>query len=122
METPKVNTGAAAPKVVPETVQQLYARLETEGLKKNIVGQSGEKGEKVRQYVRDIAKASGKTKILQSAAFNTVKSLMGDEKLDRSYFTQTIERTFTTSKEDGRIWILVDKEKVKAKPSLGKAN
>ena len=102
-------------------IAELYGKLEKEGIENPRSGK-GEKAEKVRGIVKDIGKQTGNSKILQSAAFNTVKSVMApDNKLDRSYFTQTVERTWETERDEaGRVWILLNKAKVKApaqKPS-----
>lgn len=101
-------------------IAELYSKLEQEGIDNPRSGK-GEKAEKVRGIVKDIGKQTGKNRILQSAAFNTVKDVMAPDKLDRSYFTQTIERTWETERDDAsRVWILLNKAKVKTptqKPS-----
>ncbi|MCK4518380.1 hypothetical protein KAT92_06390 [Candidatus Babeliales bacterium] len=91
---------------------ELYKELEAEGLKRN-VGR-GEKAEKVRGYVRDIAKQTGSDKLLLSATWKVTKDIITekdpDGKLDRAYFTQVVDKAWETEKDDtGHLWILMTK-------------
>ena len=101
-----------------KSVTDLYKELEAEGLKRN-VGR-GEKAEKVRGLVRDIAKQIKQDKLLLSATWKVTKDMIAakdpEAKLDRAYFTQVVDKAWETEKDQtGHLWIRMDKP-VEKKP------
>lgn len=105
------NTAQTEKPEKPINVVDLYKQLEAEGLAKPVAGK-GEKAEKIRALVRDVAKKVGKPKVMMSALYKIAKNQYPDEKIDRSYFASTLSRTWETEKDEGgHVWILVSKEK-----------
>lgn len=99
-------------------IAEAYKKLEAEGIARQRIGK-GDKAARMRVVVKDIAKTIGKTKLLMSAVYKITKEKMPADKIDRSYFSQAIERTYETERDkDGHVWIMMDKPKAeKTSPS-----
>lgn len=104
-----VDTGNTSSAAQPnESIADLYARLEADD--KSRAGSRGEKSEKVRTMVKDIAKETGKKELLLATVYKMCEAKFVEEgdKLDRPHFTQVVEKAFGTKKVDGRLWITMD--------------
>jgi hypothetical protein len=82
----------------------------------------GEKAEKIRAMVVEIGKKLKKEDLVLSAAYQAVKTALGEhEKLDRSYFQSTVERKFNVGKnETGQLIIHLNQPKTDAPKAAGK--
>ncbi|MCK9577757.1 MAG: hypothetical protein M0R51_17755 [Clostridia bacterium] len=100
---------------MPETEQkqmtatELYAQLAEEAKAK---ASSGSVGIRYRGYVTEISDKTGEKKLVMPAVIKLAKQLHPNDKIDRSYFINVIEKAWETEKDaEGVTWILVDKPK-----------
>lgn len=94
-----------------EDMKALYAQFESEAKSRS---SRGEKAEKIRQFVKGAAAQIGKNRLAMAAMYRLAKKNLAqpDEKFDRSYFTNVVEKAFETVKDDeGTVWIEVSKPK-----------
>lgn len=98
-----------------EDVTELYDKFESAA--KSRKGK-GEIAQKTRDFVEDMAKRLGKTKLSISALHKMAKELklLGDEKVEYSYFNNICQKTWEIEKDaDGVVYIDVSKPKTKSK-------
>lgn len=94
--------------------KELYAQLEAEG--KNKVPK-GDKAEKIRIFIRNVAKEVGQEKLLMSALYQMTKKQFDPEKVDRPYFQSIVTKAWEIEKDEkGAVWVFVGKEKRPSPP------
>lgn len=93
-----------------ESIRDTYLELEKDSLNRSA---KGEKAEKLRAFVRDVAKEVKKPKLSLAALYNLAKKTFPNEKIDRSYFSSVVEKTWETSRDsaNGTVWVEITKEK-----------
>jgi len=92
------------------TASELYAQLAEEAKAK---ATAGSVSVRYRSYVNEIAQKTGEKRLVMPAVLRLAKQLHPNDKIDRSYFINVIEKSWETEKDaEGVTWILVDKPKV----------
>lgn len=98
-----------------EDVTELYDKFESAA--KSRKGK-GEIAQKIRDFVEDMSKRLKKDKMSISALHKMAKELklLGEEKVEYSYFNNVCQKTWEISKdEDGVVYIEISKPKTKSK-------
>lgn len=90
-------------------IVELYKQAKEESIKRGTPGGDGKKAELIRQLVRQLADKTGEKELLAAAAYHAVKQALEAKgmQIQRSYFTQIVNRSFETVKKEGRVYILV---------------
>jgi hypothetical protein len=92
------------------TASELYAQLVEEAKAK---AAAGSVSVRYRGYVNEISQKVGEKRLVLPAVLRLAKQLHPNEKIDRSYFINVIEKSWETEKDaDGVTWVLVDKPKI----------
>ena len=92
------------------TASELYAQLAEEAKAK---ASSGSVGVRYRRYVTEISEKTGENRLVLPAVIKLAKQMYPNDKIDRSYFINVIEKAWKTEKDaNGVTWILVDKPKI----------
>ena len=92
-------------------IVKLYKEAKEESMKRPMPGTASGKAERVRKLVKEIARKTGEKKLLLSAVYQAVRAALAQQniKVERTYFQQVVKRSFKVVKENGRLYIVVEK-------------
>lgn len=92
-------------------VKELYLELEKESQSRSA---KGEKAEKIRGFIRTVAKEVQKPQLSLAALYKLTKRQFPEDKIDRSYFVSIVQKTWETSKDDnGNVLVEIGHEKIR---------
>jgi len=98
-----------------EDVTELYDRFESAARSRK---GKGEIAQKIRDFVEEMGKRLGKNKLSISALHKMAKELklLGEEKVEYSYFNNVCQKTWEIVKDDeGVVYIELNRPKTKSK-------